>query len=86
MQILLPASALEASTSVPRTTSFWQLALTAEQSAAQVHIEQRHMYRWKLRCKNFLLLLCAGELDECSIIREEGLQVTVLLTLTNTPR
>ena len=85
MQILLPASALEASTSVPRTTSFWQLALTAEQSAAQVHIEQRHMYRWKLRCKNFLLL-CVGELDECSIIGEEGLQVTFLLTLTNAPR
>jgi len=32
------ASALEASTSIPRSSiSFWQLALTAESSPAQVH-------------------------------------------------
>ena len=45
------ASALEASTSVPRnSTSFWDLALTAESSAAQVSHAGFNLYRVLLVC------------------------------------
>lgn len=78
--LLFPASALEASTSVPRTTSFWQLALTAEQSTAQVGQEK------KKSMKILMSLILTGKLDECSIIRKTRLQVAFLLSLTNTTR
>ena len=57
MWILFPASALEASTSVPRTTSFWQLALTAEQSTAQVGQTKDTCTEEKLD-ENFPSFLC----------------------------